>query len=148
MKADEPRFDDQELRRLTMALGRIGRMLRQQRDESLSWPLASLLLTVSRLQPATPQRLAVAEGVAAPSLTRTLARLIDLGLVARTDHPDDGRMVLVSLTEAGAAERGRVVRRRAAWLSRHLSDVAPEDLRALRAALPVLEQLGWAGRQA
>ena len=52
------------------------------------------------------ERLAVGEvasaaGVAGPSATRALKALGAAGLVAREDHPEDGRAVVVSLTAAG-----------------------------------------------
>ena len=35
-------------------------------------------------------------------MTRVIASLVDLGFVDRSDHPDDGRQVLVSVSRAGA----------------------------------------------
>lgn len=49
----------------------------------------------------TPGALAVRERVRPPSMTRVIAALADLGLVARTAHPVDGRQVLVSVSDAG-----------------------------------------------
>jgi DNA-binding MarR family transcriptional regulator len=56
-------------------------------------------------------RLAKIEGVASPTMTRIVDGLCDLGLAARSGHPDSARLVMVIATDAGvrlmaaAAER-------------------------------------------
>src|SRR3954447_11522638 len=45
--------------------------------------------------------LADLEGLAQPTMTLLVQRLEQRGWVERTGHPDDGRVVLVSLTDAG-----------------------------------------------
>ena len=46
----------------------------------------------------TPGSLAEIERVSQPSMTRTVAGLVERGLVIRTDDPLDGRQVFISLT--------------------------------------------------
>ena len=71
----------------------------------------------------TPGMLAVRERVRPPSMTRVIASLVDLGFVDRTPHPDDGRQVLVSVSNAGAdlieAER----RASREWLQQRLAEL-------------------------
>ena len=73
----------------------------------------------------TPGALAIRERVRPPSMTRVIASLADLGFVARTAHPVDGRQVLVSVSPAGAdlveAER----RASQEWLRQRLSRARP-----------------------
>ena len=47
------------------------------------------------------------ERVQPPSMTRTLAALLDLGLVTRTEHPADRRQVLVAADRGRRRERAR-----------------------------------------
>ena len=96
-------------------------------------------------EPHTIGRLACAADVAPPTATRMLDGLVERGLVARTPHPTDRRVVLVALTDEGrevvevkraefAAARARV----AAGLTDEERTRAAEILRKLAA---VLEEL-------
>ena len=92
--------------------------------------------------------LAVAEGVTQPAMTQLVSRLERDGLAGRAGHPDDGRVVVVSITPAG---RRAVRRRRAARaerLSALLAALPAADRAAIAAALPALDRLGGlAGRE-
>jgi DNA-binding MarR family transcriptional regulator len=131
----------EELIKLRMTLGRLGRVLRQQNDDGLSYALISLLFNISRTQPVTAGDLASSEGVTPPSVTRSLNRLLQLGLVTRRQDPTDRRASLITLTQAGVAERENVLRRREVWLAAQLARLSPEDLDHLLTALPALERL-------
>ena len=80
---------------LRMAFMRISRRVRFQTHRRRSPG------TSSPCSPSSTRRragLAAPEKVSAPSMTRTVAALEQVGLVARTDHPSDGRSVILSLT--------------------------------------------------
>ncbi|MEJ2870503.1 MarR family transcriptional regulator [Actinomycetospora sp. OC33-EN08] len=130
-----------DLTRLRMTLGRLGRVLRQQNDDGLSYALVSLLFAIHRMQPVAAGDLAASEGVSPPSVTRSLNRLIDIGLVLRLADPSDRRTAVISLTPAGELERQQILRSRENWLSEHLSRLGGDDVAALLAAIPALEQL-------
>jgi DNA-binding MarR family transcriptional regulator len=49
----------------------------------------------------TPGAIAVSLGVKAPTVTKTIGRLAAQGFLRREGSPDDGRMMLVFLTDAG-----------------------------------------------
>jgi DNA-binding MarR family transcriptional regulator len=49
----------------------------------------------------TPGAIAASLGVKAPTVTKTIGRLAAQGFLRREGSPDDGRMMLVFLTEAG-----------------------------------------------
>jgi DNA-binding MarR family transcriptional regulator len=101
--------------------------------------------TLRKLDRSGPQRLCdlhVPEGVSQPAMTQLVTRLERDGLARRGSDPGDGRVVVVSITEAG---RAAVERRRAgnaAALSERLRDLPPEDRAAILAALPAMERLG------
>jgi DNA-binding MarR family transcriptional regulator len=130
-----------ELTRLRMTLGRLGRVLRQQNDEGLSYALISLLFNIGRNQPISAGELAASEGVSPPSVTRSLNRLIELGYVSRVPDPADRRAALIRLTSRGVKEREKVLRSREVWLEEHLERLSPDELTTLLAALPALERL-------
>lgn len=131
----------EDLTRLRMALGRLGRVLRQQTDDGLSYALISLLLNIARNQPVTAGDLAIGEGVSPPAVTRSLNRLTELNLVTRQPDPDDRRASLITLTPEGKRERERLLETRERWLSEHLLRLSTEEITMLLAALPALERL-------
>ncbi|MET8205921.1 MarR family transcriptional regulator [Streptomyces sp. NPDC005373] len=131
----------EDLTRLRMTLGRLGRVLRQQNDDGLSYTLISLLFNIARNQPVSAGELATSEGVTPPSVTRSLNRLIELGFVSRTPDPADRRAALIELTPSGVHERERVLKSREAWLEEHLERLDDKGLESLLNALPALERL-------
>src|SRR3954452_3175721 len=96
--------DDREVlvsdiaRLLPQRSGQLGRLLWRHARGPLHRGMASVLATL-RDGPRTISRLAELEGGAQPTMTRMVGRLEDEGLVARERGADDGRLVLVSLTE-------------------------------------------------
>lgn len=131
----------EELTRLRMTLGRLGRVLRQQTDDDLSYALTSLLFTIGRTEPATASELAESEKVTPPSVSRSLSRLEALKLIDRSPDPSDGRVTRIRLTAAGRRQREFILRSRDIWLSEHLKQLSEDDIAQLIAALPALERL-------
>jgi DNA-binding MarR family transcriptional regulator len=145
MARTEPELDRlvtrEDLTRLRMTLGRLGRVLRQQNDDGLSYALVSLLFAIARSEPVTAGELAISEGVSPPSVTRSLNRLRELGYVNRESDPSDRRASLISLTEAGNRERAAILKTREIWLTEHLDRLTAEGIKQLLDALPALERL-------
>src|SRR3954447_18688752 len=87
---------------LSLAVMRLARQLRFRRPDSpVSLSQLSALSTLAKEGAMTPGALAMRERVRPPSMTRVIASLAELGFVARTAHPGDGRQVLVSVSPAG-----------------------------------------------
>jgi DNA-binding MarR family transcriptional regulator len=121
-----------------LTVTRLARDLQVRQPAGLT---ASEVSVLSLLEdgPATPAKMAAAERITAPSMTRHVAALKARGLVSQAGDPDDGRQVVLALTEQGrlalaAARDGH-------WLTRNIGalDVAEQD--KLREALPVLGEL-------
>jgi DNA-binding MarR family transcriptional regulator len=89
----------------------------------------------------TMQELAEALGVAQPSVTAMVKRLLAQELVMRVRDEQDWRVVLVYPTERGqrAVTLYRELRR--THLRRRLQHLSPEELAHLRAVLPILRHL-------
>jgi DNA-binding MarR family transcriptional regulator len=100
--------------------------------------------TLRRLERSGPHRLCelyAPEGISQPAMTQLVTRLEKEGLAERTSDPNDGRAVVVSITEAGreaVAHRREV---RASALSELLHGLTPEQYETVVAALPALERL-------
>jgi DNA-binding MarR family transcriptional regulator len=127
---------------LRLAVMRLARRMRSERsDSSLTLSQLAALATLDRRGPLTPRELAAAERVSPPSMTRIASSLEAAGLVTRTDHPSDGRQVLLAVAPAGAALLREDRRRRDAWLAQRLRDLSPADRDVLRQAVLVLDRL-------
>jgi DNA-binding MarR family transcriptional regulator len=109
--------------------------------QQLSLTAASTLRRLERSGPHRLNELFGAEGVTQPAMTQLVTRLEKEGLARRGSDPADGRVVVVSITEAGraAVARRREVRARA--LAELLGGLPPGDHAAILAAIPALERL-------
>jgi DNA-binding MarR family transcriptional regulator len=114
--------------------------------EKLPFTTLSVLDTLAVGGPMRMTELTRTEQVSQPGITQLVSRLERDGLVERRPDPDDGRAVLVHITEAG----GRIVRSRREDRMRHLAPLVErltgEQRRALADALPVLTRLAELGR--
>ncbi len=130
---------------LRLAVMRLARRMRAERaDTSLTLSQLAALATLERGGPLTPRELAAAERVQPPSMTRLTASLEAAGLLVRTDHPTDGRQVLLSVSPAGSALLREDRRRRDAWLAHRLHELGPDDREVLRRAAELLDRLAAA----
>jgi DNA-binding MarR family transcriptional regulator len=130
---------------LRIAVMRLSRRMRQERDEASPSPTQlATLATLERQGPLPLRELAALERVQPPSVTRTVAALVAAGLAVRTRHPGDGRQALVAVTAEGRARLAAERRRRDEWLAARLRLLPDDDLDALLRALPVLERLAEA----
>ncbi|HET9731648.1 MAG TPA: MarR family transcriptional regulator [Acidimicrobiales bacterium] len=137
-----PFLDDNDLiSRLRLALLRLSRRLRQNAAAGVTPSQLSVLATLGGHGPMSLGDLASHEGVQPPSVTRMVAALEEAGLVSRVASTVDRRSVMAELTESGTQTVNEIRRRRDAWLAQRLGALEPEQLEALRAALPVLESM-------
>nr|WP_159809416.1 MarR family transcriptional regulator [Cellulomonas citrea] len=117
------------------------RVKAERGDAGLPDPQFNVLAMLHAHGAMTPGQLAEAERIQPPSMTRTVNCLVELGLVAKTEHPTDGRQVLVDLTEAGRAEVHETRRRRDAWLTGRLSQLTADERARLGEAVELLRRI-------
>lgn len=91
--------------------------------------------------PLTIGRLATAEDVAGPTMTRIVDGLVALGLAERASHPDSARLVLVGATEKGRQVMHVARARRIEALAEALRTLPSSQRRQWASAAPTLEQL-------
>jgi DNA-binding MarR family transcriptional regulator len=108
----------------------------------LSLTSVATLAALERFGPQRLTALAAREAVTQPAMTQLISRLEDGGQVRRESDPDDGRVVLVTITDEGRATLAHRRDSRAARLAAVLARLSPEHLAALSAAQPALEALG------
>lgn len=129
-----------ELRLAVMRLRR--RMVGERHpDNELSIGAMAVLGCLHARGEQTAAELARHERVQPPTMTRMVHWLAERGHVARRPHETDGRQVLVSLTDKGRQTVFADRDRRDAWLARRLVDLDPDEVDAIRAAVPVLTRL-------
>ena len=80
-------------------------------------------------------------GVSQTTVARRVTALEEAGLARRTPHPDDGRQLLVVLTEAGTRHVHETRRRRDAWLAEQLAALSPDDRAVLARAAALLQEI-------
>jgi DNA-binding MarR family transcriptional regulator len=113
----------------------------------LSMTATATLAGLERFGPQRLTLLAAREGVTQPAMTQLISRLEDAGLVRREASPEDGRVVLVVITDEG---RATLARRRAGRTERLTSIIAqldPEYRALLISALPALDALASIPRE-
>jgi DNA-binding MarR family transcriptional regulator len=135
-------FDDDDVTRLRIALGRISRFLdRRSRGDRFTRTETSVLASVMRLGPVRLSDLADVEGVNPTMLSRIVGKLEDAGLLLRRPDPADGRAALVEVTDVGVAEQRRLRAERSELLTTQLTAMPDARAAELLAALPALESL-------
>ncbi|HEX4279969.1 MAG TPA: MarR family transcriptional regulator [Solirubrobacteraceae bacterium] len=126
-----------------MSIGLLLRRMRQiPTSDELSLSESAALARLDRGGPATGAALARAEQISPQSMGATLAALETRGLIARAPDPEDGRRVILSVTDAGLGvlrdRRNARTERLAEALS---SGFSRAELEQLMAVGPLLERL-------
>lgn len=134
-------IDTEQVARLRLAVGRLARQLRRSSTAGLTLSQLSALASVELLEPVRLSDLAAREGVAAPTMTRIAAYMVDTGLCARHDCPDDARSALLSTTVAGRTALRAVREERTQALAQRLEALDPRRRYLLPDAVELLEAL-------
>jgi DNA-binding MarR family transcriptional regulator len=135
--------DDLDLdSQLRIAVGRLNRRIRAEKaDGDLSDGQFSVLALLYRTGPRTVGELAEAERVTSPSMNRRVNTLVDGGYVTRESAPDDGRKVVVRVTQAGCAFVTETHRRRNHWLSKRTRELSDGQRETLRQAAAIMREI-------
>jgi DNA-binding MarR family transcriptional regulator len=128
---------------LLVSMGLLRRRLRQVPVEGeLTLPETSALARLDRGGPTTASKLARVEQISPQSMGATLGALEARGLVGRRPDPEDGRRVVLSVTEVGREVLRNKRSARIEQVSQALSDgFTPDELERLMAAAPLIERL-------
>jgi DNA-binding MarR family transcriptional regulator len=127
---------------LRPAVLRVSRRLRQEAQKAgLSAQDAMLLGHIRKNPGIGVSGLAEAERTSRPTMSAHVKRLEAAGLVARSDHADDGRRSGLAITAAGARTLDLIRRERNDWLAARLSRLTAEDRETLERAAGALLRL-------
>jgi DNA-binding MarR family transcriptional regulator len=119
------------------------RIARRNRFESVAEVAPHQFAALSRIGcgPTTVGELAEWERVSAPTMSRTISALADSGWIDRSGDPDDGRRVILTITDAGSRLLAETRRARDEWMASRLDLLTPDEVARLAAALPLLERI-------
>ncbi|WP_329138580.1 MarR family transcriptional regulator [Streptomyces sp. NBC_01476] len=125
----------------------VGALLRRVRqvptDGGLTMPERTALSHLARSGPTTSSALAREVQITAQAMGATLSTLRDRGLVERRPDPDDGRRVVLTVSDAGQQALKDKRNARTELIAQALTGGAftPAELEQLAAAGPLLERL-------
>jgi DNA-binding MarR family transcriptional regulator len=133
-----------DVARLRVAVARLSRRLRKHELAGLTPTKLSALATVWQAGPLRLGDLAAAERIAPSTLTRLVSSLEESGFVERLPVPGDARASTLAITPLGREMLERISQERTTMLRESLMTLSAQQLSALAAALPALEQLAEA----
>lgn len=127
---------------LRIATFRLARRMRTQRAiDSMSDGQFAVLAALWMHGPHTLGELADRERVSAPSMNRTVNCLQDSGYVERSADENDGRKVVISLTDEGRAVVDETAARRDAWVEAALAELTDDERDTLARAATIMERM-------
>lgn len=127
--------------RLRVSVGRLARRLRQQSLGGLTPSQSSVLANLDRFGPMTMTQIAEQEGIAKPSATGIVGRLVDKGLVDRAIDPADRRSSVVAISRAGSDLLAQRRQERTAYLARRVEGLTVDERETLERAVEILERM-------
>jgi DNA-binding MarR family transcriptional regulator len=130
-----------DVTRLRVVIARLSRRLRKHELAGLTPTQLSALSTVDRAGPLRLGDLAAAERIAPSTLTRLVSVLEDRRYVERRAVPGDARAWTLVVTARGREVLDRIRQENTILLADSLLTLSPDQLAALAAAMPALEQL-------
>ena len=125
---------------LRLACMRISRRVRYESTDTIAPHHFSVMCRLEE-GARTPGELADIERVSAPSMTRTVAGLVELGWVERAADPTDRRQVILSLTDRARQVLRDTRRKRDAWMVVRVARLAPEEQAILQQAATILTKV-------
>lgn len=87
------------------------------------------------------REIAESEKVSAATISRTIAGLVEMGLVTRSPNEADGRRVDLAITDEGCRVMQETREAREEWMAWRLKHLTEEELQHLEIALPALEKI-------
>jgi len=128
--------------RLRIAAGRIARDgLGQKRVDGMTPSRITALAVLAGEGPLRMGELAARLGISAPTASRLVECLVERGFIERVADPADGRATRVGLSADGVIGLAAVREHGEGVLADRIAALDDDALRALYAALPVLERL-------
>lgn len=117
------------------------RMRAERPRDGTTMSMISAMSHLNRAGPMTAGRLAALQRAKPQTVTRTLARLSEVGYIKRRPGEDDRRQVLIELTAEGRERLVADMEPRVAWLATALESLSPTERGVLRLAGELMSRL-------
>ncbi|HRC40396.1 MarR family winged helix-turn-helix transcriptional regulator [Nostocoides sp.] len=125
---------------LRLACMRISRRVRFESADAIAPHHFSVLVHLEKA-PRTPGELASVERVSAPSMTRTLRGLVELGYAVRSADASDRRCVQITITPLGRQVVSATRESRNEWMAARVAKLSAAQQRLLQDASAILDRL-------
>jgi DNA-binding MarR family transcriptional regulator len=134
---------------ITELYRRVNRALRQSNQDawmqiSMTVPQVKSLFFIADQGSTNFKNLSTALKVTSSNLTGVIDRLVEQGLVSRTENPEDRRMTLLKATDKGETLVSDLRERRLSHLSQALSELSTEQLTTIIRGLDLLARVNEA----
>ena len=126
---------------LRLAVGRLNRKLRIHASAGLTPSQSSVLATLAARGPLHLGELAEREGISAPTASKAVERLVEIGLIDRAIDSDDARKHVLTLSALGRQTAERTDDDATRLLADALAHRSPSECEAVQAALPALREI-------
>lgn len=128
---------------LRMSLFRLARRLRTQHPPGdHTFAKMGAIMRIKRNGPTTLSELAAADGITPQSMARTVGDLVEDGMLRRDPDPNDGRQIILSLTDKAEQSLEHLQSQRDSWLAMvMLARLSAEEREMLRVAARLLDRL-------
>lgn len=136
-----PSLSDDEIARLRLVLLRLARQIRSHSAGDITPSQLAVIATLARHGPCTIGQLAQHERVRVPTISKIAEAVVAKGLADRFVDPSDRRRVVLDLSTEGKDMLLEIRRAALGWLAPQVKGLPPDDVEAVRQALPVLERL-------
>lgn len=131
-----------EAHELRIATFRLARRMRTQRAvDSMSDGQFAVLAALFVHGEHTLGELADRERVSAPAMNRTVNCLQEADYLSRSADENDGRKVVIALTDEGRAVVDETARRRDAWVEEALEDLDAHERAVLVEAAEIMQRM-------
>ena len=125
---------------LRIACMRVSRRVRFETTSTIAPHQLSVIVRLAQSS-YTSGELASIERVSAPSMSRTVSALVELGMVERASDRGGGRVVRLSRTDKGRGELDAHRARRDAWMTQRLDGLTDEERALLAGASDLLNRV-------
>lgn len=119
--------------------------MRREAGSEISPTLHAALATIETHGPMTAGQLAEHEQVRKPTVTRTVAALLDRRLITRTPDAVDGRVTWLAVTPAGSQLLQHARRRTDEFLAMRLTELTTREREILDEAAAIMDRLSVGG---
>jgi DNA-binding MarR family transcriptional regulator len=117
--------------------------MRSHRTPDLSVPQFRALLYVNRHAGASLSDVAEHLGLALPSVSKLIDKLVARSLITRESAPDDRRRMVLTLTPDGQAALRTAAQATQARLADRLAVLSPDELTTIADAMNMLHRVFW-----